>query len=163
MAASAVEGRAAEAEPTLGRVAACMGKGLVAGLAGTAVMTLAQRAQMAATGRGGSDMPARAVEKVFGIRFADEPSRERSAQLTHWTYGTSMGAVRGLLGAVGVGDVAATGAHFAVAWGGSTVALPAMGLAPPATEWSPRQVATDAGFHAVYALASGAVYAWLDR
>lgn len=157
------ETRARETGPTIGRVAACVGKGLAAGLAGTAVMTLAQRAQMAASGSEGSDTPVRAVEKVFGIQFADDASRERSSQLTHWAYGTSLGAVVGLLGAAGLGNAAATGAHFAVAWGGSTVGLPALGVAPPTTEWSPRQMVTDAGFHSLYALTSGAVYAWLDR
>ena len=147
----------------MGRLAACVGKGLVAGLAGTAAMTITQRVRMAAAGGEESETPVRAVERVFGIRFADERSRERSSRLTHWVYGTSLGAVRGLLGATGLGNAVATGAHFAVAWGGSTVGLPALGVAPLASEWSPRQVATDAGFHSVYALTSGAVYAWLDR
>ncbi len=145
-----------------GRVAAALGKGLVAGLAGTAVLTALQKLEMTQTGKEGSDTPAEAVEKVLGIRFADDASRKRASKLTHWTYGTALGGVRGLLGAAGLGNVSGTAVHFGVVWGGEAAGLPALDLAPPPTDWGPEQVAKDAGYHGVYALAVGAVYAWLD-
>lgn len=148
--------------PTLGRCAAAVGKGLLAGLAGTAAMTLAQTLEMKINGREGSDMPAEAVTKTLGIRFADDESEERAAQAIHWLYGSALGGLRGLLDAAGLGNVTGTGAHFLLVWGGEAVTLPALGLMDPPTEQEPEQLATDAGFHALYALTTGAVYAWLD-
>ena len=40
---------------------------------------------------------------------------------------------------------------------------PALELSEPATEWEPKQVGTDFLHHAVYAGATSAAYAWLDR
>lgn len=48
-------------------------------------------------------------------------------------------------------------------WGGEQVVLPATGASPPATRWGATEVAVDLWHHAVYAVATGVAYRWLDR
>lgn len=147
----------------LGELAAGVGKGLLAGLAGTAAMTVAQRIGMSLMGREASTTPAEAVKKVFGLETRDEAAEERLAALAHWGYGTTWGAARGVAAAAGLGPLAASLAHFVAVWGTEQVMMPGLELSPPATEWSAEQVAEDIVYHAVYAAAAGAAYAWLDR
>ncbi len=147
----------------LGAAAADLGKGLAAGLLGTLAMTLVQRIEMEINGREASTMPADAVEKIFGLEPRDERARARLAELAHWAYGTAWGGARGLLAAGGLGGIGGTLAHFAAVWGAAAALLPALDLSPPPTEWSREQVAIDALHHAVYAAATGAAFAWLDR
>ena len=146
-----------------GEVASALGKGLVSGAAGTALMTLAQMIEMKVSGRAASATPAKAVEKVLDLEPADDAAERRLGELTHWGYGTALGVARGALDAAGLPPVAATAAHFALVWGAELAMLPALELAPPATEWERSQVAKDIGFHALYALGVGLAYRYLDR
>jgi hypothetical protein len=147
----------------IGSLAADAGVGLVAGLAGTAAMTLSSTVEMRLRGRPGSEAPAEAAAKVLGFSPQDEKGRARFSALVHWGYGTGWGAVRGALAFLGLRGAPASGAHFALVWGGEQVMLPALGVAPPATRWGVREVVIDAWHHVVYAGAAGAAYSWLDR
>lgn len=146
------------------RVATAVGLGLVAGVAGTAAMTVSSTLEARLRGRPDSDTPAQAVATVLGVRqFEDDTARSRVNQLAHWGYGTGLGAVRGLLGASGLSpNMADVGFHVTV-WGAEQTMLPALDLAPPVTEWGARQVATDLVHHGVYSLATNGVYRWLSR
>ena len=146
----------------IGDVAAAIGKGLLAGAAGTLAMTAAQMVEMRLQDRESSSTPAAAAEKVLKVRFVDESARERATQIVHFGYGTGLGALRGALGAAGLSGAAAAATYFATVWGLEMVMLPALGLSPPITRWSKEQVASDAGMHAVYAGATSAIYDWLD-
>ncbi len=57
---------------------------------------------------------------------------------------------------------AATAAHFAAVWAAEQVVLPTLDVSPPATEWGAKEIAIDAWHHAVYAVATGLAYEWLD-
>jgi hypothetical protein len=59
--------------------------------------------------------------------------------------------------------VTATAVHLAVVWGTEQVMLPALGVAPPATQWGAQEVAIDGLHHLVYAAAAGAAYKLLSR
>jgi hypothetical protein len=83
--------------------------------------------------------------------------------LALWGYGTSWGAVRGLIGAAGLEGKEAPVTHFLAVWGSEQVMLPALGVAPPFWQWGAKEVAIDAFHHLVYAGASGIAYAALDR
>ena len=74
-----------------------------------------------------------------------------------------MEAVRGLVGAAGLGGLRANAAHLGAVWGTEQAMLPALGVAPPFWEWGAKEVAIDAIHHLVYAGATGAAYALLDR
>ncbi len=76
----------------------------------------------------------------------------------HWSYGTSWGIARGLLGLAGLSGAPAAAAHFTAVWGWSLAMLPALGVAPPPWQQDPRELALDALHHVVYAGATGAAW-----
>jgi hypothetical protein len=140
-----------------------IGKGLLAGFAGTAAMTVSSTVEARLRGRAPSSAPARATAKLLGIKeFESELARARFSDLSHWGYGTSWGAVRGLLAALGLSSRAATAAHGAAVYGASQVTLPALEIAPPVIFWPKEEIAIDAFHHAVYATATGLAYRLLD-
>jgi hypothetical protein len=141
------------------KLASSIGKGLVAGLVGTAAMTVSSTLEARLRHRKASSAPARATAKALGIAsFEDDIARARFNDLSHWGYGTSWGMVRGLLDASGLPPRAATLAHGAAIWGSEQVTLPALDIAPPAIFWGPYEVAIDAFHHTVYAVATGIAY-----
>ncbi|MBA3690890.1 MAG: hypothetical protein H0W82_05700 [Actinobacteria bacterium] len=147
----------------LGQVAGAVGKGLFAGVVGTAAMTVSSTIEARMSGREASSAPADAAGKVLGVQPRNPEGRERFSTAVHWGYGTGWGAARGLLAATGLQGRAATTAHFATVWGTSMVMLPRLGVAPPVTQWGPQQLATDAFHHAVYAVATSVAYRFIDR
>ena len=78
--------------------AAAVGRGLLAGLIGTAAVTVAG---------------------TTGTR------RQRNHPLAHWGFGTGLGAARGLLDVVGLGRNVADVAFHGIVWGTEQALLPA--------------------------------------
>ena len=145
-------------------IASSIGKGLVAGVAGTAAMTVSSSLEARIRHRAASSAPARATTKVLGIKeFEDDIAAARFNDLSHWGYGTMWGVVRGLLGATGLSPKAATAAHGAAVWGSAAVTLPALEVAPPFVFWGRKEVAIDLWHHAVYATATGIAYRLIDE
>jgi hypothetical protein len=145
--------------PKVDTLAGAIGRGLVAGVAGTAAMTVSSTVEARWRGRAPSTAPARATAKVLGIEGFETPLAEaRFNDLSHWGYGTAWGVARGLLAAAGLSPRAATVAHGAALYGTEQVALPALEVAPPAIFWGAREIAIDAFHHAVYATATGLAY-----
>ncbi|MEJ7798778.1 MAG: hypothetical protein WKF42_09790 [Solirubrobacteraceae bacterium] len=147
----------------LGDTAAAVGKGLFAGAVGTAAMTVSSTLEAKLRERGSSSAPADAAGKVLGVQPRDEAGEARFSNVVHWAYGTSWGAVRGLLHAAGIDGAKAVGAHFATVWGSAQAMLPALDVAPPPWETDPKEIAIDAFHHAVYAVATGAAFAILQK
>ena len=144
-------------------VADSIGRGLVAGLAGTAAMTASSTLEAKLRGRASSSAPARATAKVLGIKeFEDGIAEARFNDLSHWGYGTGWGVLRGLLGATGMPARTATVLHGAAIYGAAQVTLPALDVVPPAIFWPKEEIAIDAFHHAVYATASGLAYQLID-
>ena len=140
-----------------------IGKGVVAGLAGTAAMTVSSTLEAKIRGRAFSSAPADAAAKMLGIKeFESDAAKARFSNLVHWGYGTSWGVARGVMRAFGVSPAAATPAHFASIWGSALVMLPALEVAPPVWRWGSAEVAIDVFHHAVYATAAGLAYELLD-
>jgi hypothetical protein len=140
-------------------LAGAIGRGLVAGFAGTAAMTISSTLEAKLRGRAPSSAPARATAKMLGIKeFEDGVAEARFNDLSHWGYGTGWGVLRGLLGATGMSPKAATVAHGAAIYGAAQVTLPALEIAPPAIFWGKEEIAIDAFHHAVYAAATGLAY-----
>ncbi len=147
---------------TAEKIASSIGKGLVAGFAGTAAMTVSSTVEAKLRGRTPSTAPARATAKALGIAsFEDAIAQARFNDLSHWGYGTGWGIVRGLLDAAGLPARKATAAHGAAIWGSAQVTLPALDIAPPAIFWPKQEIAIDAFHHTVYALATGLAYQFL--
>ena len=140
-------------------------KGLVAGAAGTGVMTAYQLAVARAMGTGSSYTPAevgkRVIEGVLG-REVPEERMETLNNAVHALYGTSWGPVYGILQSSLRPPALRHGVAFAaLVWGASRIELPAMGLAPPVWEMPPKTVALDFSYHLVYGLAVAGAYAAL--
>ncbi len=146
----------------VGKLAFCLGKGLIAGLAGTAAITISQMIEMKITGRKPSNAPADAASKVLDVREVNKDKKEKFTQEVHWTYGTTWGIARGLLGLAGVDGLPATLVHFAAIWGTAMTIEPALGVAPPVTKWEPKTIAVDGVHHLVYAVMAGLVYDAID-
>jgi hypothetical protein len=144
---------------SMSKLACNIGRGLAAGLVGTAAMTVSSTLEAKVRKREFSNAPAKAAEKVLGIREFESPQAEsRFSNLVHWGYGTGWGAVRGILGSTPLSPKAATAAHGAAVWGLAAVMLPALEVSPPVTRWGKEAVAIDVLHHAVYATATGIAY-----
>jgi hypothetical protein len=147
----------------LATLSANIGKGLAAGILGTAAMTVSSTLEAKLRNRGSSSAPVDAASAVLGIEtFSSDQAEQRFGQLVHWGYGTQWGAVRGLLRSLGFGPNTATVLHGAVVYGTEQAMLPALDVAPPATEWGVKEIAIDAFHHTVYVMATASVYEWLD-
>jgi hypothetical protein len=148
---------------SLGALASAVGRGLAAGVAGTAAMTVSSTIEQKARGRAGSSAPADATAKVLGIEtFASDAAKNRFSLLAHWGYGTLWGVPRALLSLAGLSPAAATAAHGAAVYGNELVMLPVLEVAPPVFTWPAQEVAIDAWHHAVYAVATGVAYELLS-
>jgi hypothetical protein len=147
----------------VGNVASAIGKGLAAGFAGTAAMTISSTLEARLRGRAPSSAPARATAKMLGIKeFEDAHAAARFNDLSHWGYGTTWGAVRGVLAAAGLPSRRATVAHGAAIYGAAQVTLPALDIAPPSVFWPKQEIAIDAFHHLVYATVTGLAYELID-
>lgn len=171
----------------MSRAGNVLGKGVVAGLAGTVAITISQMIEMQLTNRGSSNAPMKVAKKVLGVEPKGQaelevekrdPDSERNeeelkqsvqdnaeqfSQFLHFLYGTSWGVARGALDLAGLKGIPATIAHFGAIWGAAQVMLPAADASEPITKWSPKQIAVDVAHHVVYACAAGAVYDAMDR
>jgi hypothetical protein len=140
-------------------LAGAIGKGLVAGFAGTAAMTASSTLEQHLRKRQASSAPARATAKLLGIKaFEDDRAKARFSDLSHWGYGTTWGVVRGLLGATGMPPRTASALHGSAVYGGAQIMLPALEVAPPVVFWPKQEIAIDAFHHLVYATATGMAY-----
>jgi|SRR5215207_3010011 len=147
----------------LADLAAHVGKGLFAGVVGTAAMTVSSTLEMKIRDRPASNAPAEAAAKVLGVEPKGEEERARFSNLVHWGYGTAWGVARGLADAAGLEGTRATAAHFGAVWGSEQIMLPTLGVAPPFWRWGTKEVAIDALHHLVYAGATSLAYAYMDR
>ena len=68
---------------SIGDIAANFGKGLFAGLVGTAAMTVSSTLEMKLSGRGASQTLAQAAEKVLDVEPEDEEAEARFSNLVH--------------------------------------------------------------------------------
>jgi len=141
----------------LDALAVALGRGLVAGVAGTAAMTVASTVEMKLRRREPSAAPAEVAGKLLGVK-PRKRAGGRFATVAHLTAGTSLGVARGLLDLAGVRGNAARAAFFAIAWSPDLVAVPAAGAAPPPWRWGAKEVAISAAHHAAYMAAGDATY-----
>jgi hypothetical protein len=141
-------------------LAKAAGKGIVAGLAGVAAMTLAEKAEQAVTGRPDSYVPGRTLLTMMGRRAPDSARPVVWNHAMHWGTGALLGALRGSWASVGIRGTRANTVHTVVrlAFDQSVENLTGAG-APPST-WPVQEQVVDAGHKAVYSFVAG----WLaDR
>jgi hypothetical protein len=147
---------------TLGELGSAIGKGLLAGLAATAAITISQMIEMKITKREPSEAPVKVAKETIGVKPVNANEKERLSQELHWAYGTSWGVARGLISLTGLKGWPATLAHFTAIWGSSMIMLPMFNAAPPVYKEDAKAIAIDGFHHAVYAVAAGITYDALD-
>jgi hypothetical protein len=141
----------------LDRVAIALGRGLLAGVAATAAMTVASTAEMKLRGRPPSTAPADVAGRLLGVK-PRKRAGNRFATVAHAVSGVALGTMRGLLDVAGVRGAAAPAAFFAIAWAPDLLLVPAAGAAPPPWRWGAAEVAISAAHHVAYAAAGETTY-----
>jgi len=148
-------------ENPMAELGSAIGKGLLAGLAATAAMTISQMIEMKINGRKPSDAPVKVAEETLGAKPAPGEKAKMTEEV-HFAYGTTWGIARGLISLTGLKGFPATLAHFVAVWGTSMIMLPAFKVAPPVYEEDPKSIVIDGLHHAVYATVAGLTYDALD-
>lgn len=145
----------------LGELGAAIGKGLIAGLAGTIAISISQAIERKVMNREPNYNPAKAAEKLFDI--GPEPGNEEMlSNEVHLTYGTLWGAARGILSICGLNGFTATAVHFTAVWSTALVAETELELAPPINKRKDDEIIMSAVHHLVYAVVAGLVYEAID-
>jgi len=135
-----------------------IGRGIVAGLAGTAVMTAFQKfVEMPLTGRKDSYAPADFAQKVLPIHPTSDRARNRLNYATHMALGIMWGTAYGVAAHAGLRGQRAVAAVFATVYTGDVVLNTALGLYQPTT-WSAQDWAVDIIDKLVQAEATGAIF-----
>jgi hypothetical protein len=136
------------------------GKGLIAGLAGTAAMTIAQGAEFVLTSAEPSDAPATVADKAsrkLGLGRIKRRNKPKANQGMHWLYGTSWGVPYGIFAANSKLRPELSGPAFGlVVWVVGLGQQPALGVADPPWKRSLQSLSSEALFHVVYGVGAGA-------
>jgi hypothetical protein len=148
-----------------------LGRGLLAGVAGTAAMTAYQEAL---SSNGGSKepswddapAPAQVARRILKGVFHEDVSAAKIPLLTnlmHWAYGTGWGGVYGLVQGTVRANPLLHGLLFGPSvWGMSYAQLVPMGLYEPPWAYPAKTVAKDLSYHLVYGLGVAAAFDTLD-
>lgn len=135
-----------------------LGRGMLAGVAGTVVMTAFQRfVEMPITRRSDSYAPADFAEKVTPVSPSTPEQRRRLNYVTHFALGGMWGAAYGVAATRGLRGQAAVNRVFAVVYLGDVVLNTALGLYRP-TRWSAKDLAVDVIDKYVQAQGTGLVF-----
>jgi hypothetical protein len=122
---------------------ATVGRGILAGLGGTVVMTAFQKLiEMPITGREDSYDPAVLAEKLLPVHPSDDGARMRLNYAAHFTLGAMWGAAYGLVAYMGLRGPRAVAVTFGAVYASDLVLTTALGLAKPWT-WSRQDIAID--------------------
>ena len=135
-------------------LAGAIDRGVVASVAGTAVMTGFQKLiEMPLTGREDSYAPADFAQKVLPIRPASAAGRKRLNYATHFALGTLWGSAYGVAAHAGLRGQRAVAAVYT----GDVLLNTALGLYKP-TSWTKQDIVIDVGEKLIQAEATGAVF-----
>lgn len=138
-----------------------LGRGTLAGVAGTGVMTAFQKyVEMPITGRADSYAPADFVQKVFGVKARGRKKRKRLNLITHYAIGPGWGIAHAVATRRGLSGQRAVGAVFGAVYTGDVLLNTALGLYRP-WEWSAKETTIDVVDKLVQGEAVGAIYSLL--
>ncbi len=139
-------------------VTANIGRGILAGVAGTVAMTAFQKlVEMPLTGREESYAPADFAEKVLPVHPTTPAGRRRLNYTTHFALGGMWGTAYGIAAASGLRGQKAVHTVFAAVYTGDVLLNTALGLYQP-SKWTAQDWAIDIVDKYVQAQATGAVF-----
>ena len=131
------------------------GRGAVAGVAGVAAMTVAEKLEQAVTRRPDSYVPARTLLTLLGRRPSDRSTPFGWNHLMHWGTGAALGTLRGVWAATGIRGVEAHATHTVVRLAFDQTLENVTGAGAPPSTWPASERAVDVAHKAVYALVTG--------
>ena len=118
--------------------------GLLAGVLGTVVLTVAEKIAASISGREPSTVPGQVAAKLTGRDPKTHPEvTQRLNPVVHWTHGIVLGAVVGLLALAGLSFLPATLIFFGLVWGGDVLLYRALGIAELPWKWSRSELLAD--------------------
>jgi hypothetical protein len=134
-----------------------VGRGLVAGLLGVAVMTTAEKIEQQLTGRPSSYVPAHTLERL--LRLPRKPDRERLFLnwAMHWGQGILLGGVRAMMAQNGVRGPIGSFIFMNLRLMNDQILENATGVGAPPWTWPVDEQIIDLLHKGVYALATGLV------
>lgn len=133
-------------------------RGVLAGLAGTVVMTAFQKyVEMPLTGRPDSYAPADFAEKITPLHTTTPQGRRRLNYTVHLALGAMWGTAYGIAAATGLRGQRAANTVFAVVYVSDVLLNTALGLYQP-THWTRQEWGIDIVDKYVQAQATGAVF-----
>ena len=137
--------------------AAVLARGLLAGAAGVAAMTLAEKVEQALTGRPDSYVPAHTLERLLGLPA--KPDRERLGLnwAMHWGQGIVLGAVRAMMARRGIGGPVGSFLFLNLRLLNDQTLENATGVGAPPWTWPRDEQVIDLAHKAIYAFVTGAV------
>jgi hypothetical protein len=135
-----------------------IGRGVAAGIAGTAVMTAFQKfVEMPLTGRGDSYAPANFAQKVLPIKPKGKQERKRLNYIAHFGLGAMWGSAYGVAAHRGLRGQKAIAAVFGTVYPGDVLLNTALGLYRP-TSWTKQDTLIDVGEKLIQAEATGIIF-----
>ena len=143
-------GRGAPVTPVLAR-------GLLAGAAGVAAMTLAEKVEQALTGRPNSYVPAHTLERLLGLPARPDRDRLGLNWAMHWGQGIALGAVRAWMAKRGFGGPFGSFLFLNLRLLNDQSLENATGVGAPPWTWPRDEQAIDIAHKAIYAFVTGAV------
>ena len=135
-------------------------RGLVAGAAGVAAMTLAEKVEQALTGRPSSYVPAHTLARLLRLPHPDSDRLGRNWAM-HWGQGIVLGPVRALMARRGIGGSAGSFIFMNIRLLNDQTLENATGAGAPPWTWPRDEQVIDLLHKAIYALTTGAVADWL--
>jgi hypothetical protein len=132
-------------------------KGLVAGAAGVAAMTVAEKLEQVATKRPNSFVPAHTLERLLRARTKPDSERQVLNWVMHWGQGIALGAVRAAMADRGLRGPVASHLFMNLRLANDQLLENATGVGAPPWTWPRGEQVVDLVHKAVYAHVTGAV------
>lgn len=152
-----VEGVQATSRSRASQLRGAAARGAVAGLAGVAAMTAAEKVEQGITGRPDSYVPARALLTLLGRSPGDDDRPLGWNHAMHWGTGALLGALRGAWSATGIRGGQASVTHTVVRLAFDQTVENATGAGAPPPTWPRSERLVDVAHKAIYSLVTGAV------
>jgi len=135
-----------------------LGRGALAGLVGTAAMTVGQGIEMRLSGRPPSMVPGQVASKLLFLRPKKKDLPKVSIRM-HWAHGIAQGTMRALVGrTTGLRGPSAGAAHFGMMWSSDAVLYRVLGISPMPWRWTAAELVPDVLHKGLYAMVTSAAY-----
>src|SRR5918993_229732 len=131
--------------------------GLVAGLAGVAAMTAAEKLEQAFTRRPNSYVPAHTLERLLRLPHKPDAERQGLNWAMHWGQGILLGATRGLMAERGLRGPIGSFLFLNLRLLNDQTLENATGVGAPPWTWPVDEQVIDLTHKAIYAFVTGAV------